>query len=535
MDTRSSQAIPVGNLAGFHLSSGELWLGHRMVRLRPQTAVVLAHLLANPGRVVGKDELLNAVWPNTVVTENSLAQCIAEIRQALGTAGRRAVWTVPRRGYRFDPPLDPPAGPAHRFVYGVVAALCAAGVFGAAISWHLSTRAAAPSADPAPRLLLEIQPLSAASRDPEQTEFAARITEVLATGLSQLPGVRIIDARHAGHRAAARYVVEGGVVGEAGRQRVDLRLTETGTGEQLWTESIDMDAGLLQVDARDVPGRVAHRLQEEVLAAGFAASAQTTGNGPPARDLALQALRLSMRGTPADNAAARGLALQALAADPDSVLGWRVLAASYLFDRSEGWGADPAGALDRAEAAARRAHAIDPRYPQVHAILGAVMAMRGRYDEALAALEAELAMGFRYDPFVHEWLGVTYLLMGKPERAIRPLETAIWLGPRDARLSNLWRTSAIAYLHIGDLCHARDDAWRAIRTPQPSPRAYETLAAVCAMYGDTECTRNATAELLRIEPHYSALRARWDVWSKAPEFRPQRADYVESLRKVGLL
>ena len=106
MDLHSSQAMPVGKFAEFHPSSGELWLGHRKVRLRPQTALVLAYLLANSGRVVGKDELLEAVWPNTVVTDNSLAQCIAEIRQALGVAGRRVVQTVPRRGFRLDPPRD---------------------------------------------------------------------------------------------------------------------------------------------------------------------------------------------------------------------------------------------------------------------------------------------------------------------------------------------------------------------------------------------------------------------------------------------
>jgi DNA-binding winged helix-turn-helix (wHTH) protein/TolB-like protein/tetratricopeptide (TPR) repeat protein len=530
MDLHSSQAMPVGKFAEFHPSSGELWLGHRKVRLRPQTALVLAYLLANSGRVVGKDELLEAVWPNTVVTDNSLAQCIAEIRQALGVAGRRVVQTVPRRGFRLDPPRDRLDATAPR---PMVLALCAAAVAGAALWWHLSTRGAAPSAEPLPRLSLAILPMAAAGREPEQAAFAAQITEGLAMSASQLPGARVIELRHAGRSAVARYVVDGGVVEDAGRLRVDLRLSDGGTGARLWTESVDMDAGLLQVEGRDIPGRVARLLQEGVLAADFAARRQA-GNGARAPDPAVQALRLWMRGTPQDNAAARALALQALEADPDSVLAWRVVAASFLLERSEAWSADPEGALDRAEVAARRAQAIDPRHPQVHAILGAVMAMRGRYDEALAALEAELAMGFRQDPLVHEWLGVTYMLMGRPRQAIQPLETAIWLSPRDARLSALWRELAIAYVHIGDLCHAREDAWRAVRTPRPMPRSYETLAAICAMSGDSECTQSATAELLRIEPRHKTVLGRADLWSTAPEFRARQADYVESLRKVGL-
>jgi len=530
MDMRSSQVMPVGKLAEFHPSSGELWLGQRKVRLRPQTALVLAHLLANPGRVVGKNELLESVWPDTVVTENSLAQCIVEIRQALGAAGRRVVQTVPRRGFRFDPPPDRLDAMAPR---PMVLAFCAAAVAGAALWWHLSTRGAAPLAEPLPRLSLAILPMAAAGREPEQAAFAAQITDGLAMSASQLPGAHVIDPRQDGRSAAARYVVDGDVVEDAGRLRVDLRLSDGGTGARLWTASVDMDAGLLQVEERDIPGRVARLLQEGVLAVDFAARRQA-GNDTRAPDAVVQSLRLWMRGTPQDNAAARALALQALEADPESVLAWRVAAATYLFERAEGWGEDPGGALDRAEAAARRAQAIDPHHPQVHAILGAVMAMRGRYDEALAALEAELAMGFRQDPLVHEWLGVTYMLMGKPRQAIRPLETAIWLSPRDARLSALWRELAIAYVHIGDLCHARDDAWRAVRTPRPIPRSYETLAAVCAMYGDSECTQNATAELLRLEPRYKTIRGGGDLWSTAPEFRAKQADYVASLRKVGL-
>jgi DNA-binding winged helix-turn-helix (wHTH) protein len=70
-----------------------------VTRLRPQTAAVLAYLLARPRAVVSKDELLREVWPNLVVTENSLVQCVREIRRELGDNQGVVVRTAPRRGY----------------------------------------------------------------------------------------------------------------------------------------------------------------------------------------------------------------------------------------------------------------------------------------------------------------------------------------------------------------------------------------------------------------------------------------------------
>ena len=70
------------------------------VPLRPQTTAVLQQLWTHAGRVVSKTELMDSVWRDVVVTDDSLVQCIKEIRQALGDDEHRIVRTLPRRGYR---------------------------------------------------------------------------------------------------------------------------------------------------------------------------------------------------------------------------------------------------------------------------------------------------------------------------------------------------------------------------------------------------------------------------------------------------
>ncbi len=69
----------------------------------PKALSVLDYLVTRPGQLVTKDELFVAVWPEAVVSEGTLAECIRGVRRALGETARapRYVETVHRRGYRF--------------------------------------------------------------------------------------------------------------------------------------------------------------------------------------------------------------------------------------------------------------------------------------------------------------------------------------------------------------------------------------------------------------------------------------------------
>ena len=84
------------------LTRGCLRLGDLDIDLRPKVFEVLRYLAENAGRLVSKQELVEAVWPNVAVTDNSLVQCIRELRNKLGDADHSLIKTVPRRGYLLD-------------------------------------------------------------------------------------------------------------------------------------------------------------------------------------------------------------------------------------------------------------------------------------------------------------------------------------------------------------------------------------------------------------------------------------------------
>jgi DNA-binding winged helix-turn-helix (wHTH) protein len=74
--------------------------------LRPKCFDVLRYLAEHAGRVVSKNELHDAVWPHVTVTDESLTQCISEIRRAIGDERRQVIKTIPRRGYLLDTPVE---------------------------------------------------------------------------------------------------------------------------------------------------------------------------------------------------------------------------------------------------------------------------------------------------------------------------------------------------------------------------------------------------------------------------------------------
>jgi DNA-binding winged helix-turn-helix (wHTH) protein len=69
--------------------------------LRPKSFALLLLLIQNAGRLLSQDQIMEALWPNVCVTENSVTQCIHDIRSALGSAACPMIQTRPRRGYLF--------------------------------------------------------------------------------------------------------------------------------------------------------------------------------------------------------------------------------------------------------------------------------------------------------------------------------------------------------------------------------------------------------------------------------------------------
>lgn len=84
-----------------------LWRASERLRLPPKDFSLLRYLVEHAGQLVKKDELFQAVWPETVVSDAALTKCVKAVRQLLedGAQAPQYIETVHRRGYRFLKPV----------------------------------------------------------------------------------------------------------------------------------------------------------------------------------------------------------------------------------------------------------------------------------------------------------------------------------------------------------------------------------------------------------------------------------------------
>ena len=237
--------------AGFALDrdSAILRRGEQVIPLRNKAFEVLRHLVENAGRLVVKDEFMWAVWPDAFVTDDSLVQCVRDVRRALDDRTQQLIKAVPRRGYVF-------AAPVHEASFAVPTIR---------------------SADRLPRLSVAVMPFVNLSGDPEQEFFADGLTDDLTTDASHIGDSFVIarntaftykgkstDARDVGRDLGVRYLLEGGVQRGGKRLRVNVRLVDTETAREVWAERFDGDRVDLFKTQDDITGRVARALELEL-------------------------------------------------------------------------------------------------------------------------------------------------------------------------------------------------------------------------------------------------------------------------------
>jgi DNA-binding winged helix-turn-helix (wHTH) protein len=213
----------------FRLDVGERLLlrDGEVTPLTPKAFEILLLLAQNPGRVMTKEELINAVWPDSFVEESNLARNISTLRKALGD--HHVIETVPRRGYRFAASV--------REVWPEPGALRPAKP-GAASQAIIHSLAALP-----------FQPLNAGECD---ACLGLRIADAVITGLSSL-GKLIVrptsavrkyaepeqDPVAAGSELKVDAVLSGSLQQSDGRIRLTAQLLSVSDGSLLWGAQFD--------------------------------------------------------------------------------------------------------------------------------------------------------------------------------------------------------------------------------------------------------------------------------------------------------
>jgi adenylate cyclase len=514
------------------LTRGCVRIGEQDIELPPKPFEVLRYLATNAGRLVPKQELYEAIWPNISVTDDSLVQCIRELREKLGDEEHRLIKTMPRRGYLFDVPVSASDVPA---VATSQASTASAGV------------ELLPPALPLPdRPSVAVLPFTSLSDDREQEYFADGIVDDIITELSRFSELfviarnssfqykgKAIDVRRVAGDLGVRYVLEGSVRRVGDRIRIAAQLIDAVTGGHRWAERYDRQLE----DVFAVQDEIAHSIVVKLPAHVNKAEIERTINKRPetwqAYDYFLQAAdtRASFGASwkAAELYEARRLLEQTLAIDPNYARAYARLAQTYFVAWNMSLDGDhlsPA-CLDRGYHLARKAVQLDPNLPEARTTLGWVLGRRGEHEAAIAEFERAMALNHNFT----DWpFAVVLVFAGDPARAIEAGERYMRLDPFYLPIApgSLGFAHYMLRQYSQALPLMRECASRA-----PNFRgAHVYLAATHAQLGNIEQAAAEAAEVLRIDPKYTIEGTQARL---TPFKRPEDAEhFFDGLRKAGL-
>ena len=559
------------------------------VVLRPKSTEVLGHLARNPTRLVSRDDLMEAVWSGVIVTDDSITQCVTEIRRALGDEGAPLLRTLPRRGYTLAaevtngdesllPPPDPsgadgvapttvPASdpreahsPAVRPRRATLAAAPAViGVILASVAGYWMLRPATPptapaaeapaAAMPAPRARsLVVLPFASQDGDPELNHLAAGITEDLTTALGRrLENVVVgsgtatayrgqaVDARRIGLELGVLHVVQGSLRRLGPMLRVNVRLLDATTGAQLWAETLDRPFAEFAMLSRTMTLRLETTLHYRLLDIQSERAGAELPRDPTVPDLILRANAQLTRAAPREGMEqARSWLQQALALDDGSADAHALLAHVAMTFVNSGWADDEAGTLGLAEHHVARALGIDPRHLRGHYVRGMIRQNQRRFDEASAEYDLVIdALPSWAVP--HMRRGFVKVLSGRPADGLPDIIEATRISPQNAFIGEWYSIAGLASLMLGRDEDALGHYLRS-RATAVHAKYMVDLASAYALVGRSEEARATLSDHLRAYPNrtMNSMRAFWFGLSENPLYRATRQRQLDALRAIGM-
>ncbi len=450
--------------------------GGTAVPLTPKAYDVLLLLIQNTGRIVTKDELMKAVWPDSFVEESNLTQTIFMVRKALDeTADRRYILTVQGQGYRFlapvteadrsEPELEAPVAvpdaigapeiplASHRRgarYWRAVVIACAAltlVLIAAYAVWPWSSRHGADKQ--AGRIMLAVLPFDNFTGDPGQEYFSDGLTEEMISQLGNLDpshlGViartSVMHYKHTqelipqiGKDLGVQYVIEGSVRRDSERVRITAQLIQVKDQSHLWAREYDRDLGhLLELQA-EIAREVANEIEFSLSGHRPIESVPRAAMAPPgaksyeAYDLYLKGRYFWNKRTPEGFRQATEYFQQAIDQDPKYGRAYAGLADTFALMST--WYVGPQNELmPKARAAALRAMELDESLAEAHASLALI---KENYDYDWPGAEKQFRRAIQLDSqyaTAHQWYAEFLSWQGRFEEASAESERARQLDP----------------------------------------------------------------------------------------------------------
>ena len=467
----------IGNLYEFgpfvlDTAQQRLTRGETVVQLTPKTYDTLLVLVENHGRLLTKDELMKAVWPDSFVDESNLTQQVSMIRRALGETGgeRRYIATIAGRGYRFEAPvkqtvkeqpLPPPVEnlpepaaipltPAPRRSALLLPALAFLALGTVALGYYFYQRA-----QPRPERLrsLAILPFQSLREDPKSDFLGFSLADAVITKLGYVRSLSVrpssaISGYKKGTidipKVAAELQVDTMLTGNFIRDGDDLRITsqliDVKTRNILWRGAFDLKYEKLLTVQDSVAQQIIKGLE-------LSLSPSEVEELKPAKQIDPLAYEYYLRGVDLyannDFPLAIKMHQKAIEIEAGYAPAWAALGrsssanASFEFGGREGYRA--------AQSAYEKALLLQPTHLDAEIYMANLFTDIGRVEQAVPLLRLALQTNPNHAE-AHWELGYAYRFAGMLEESLAECERARQLDPS----VKLTSSALNSYFYLGE-------------------------------------------------------------------------------------
>lgn len=482
----------------------------QIVPLRRQSAMVLETLLRADGSILGKEQLISHVWGKAAVSDDSLSQCISDIRRALKDNDRRLLVTHTGKGYALGRPR----------AKNIVAGLEAAPHYVATI----------------PRIA--VLAFDDFSMGEDKDFLSDAIAEGVIMQLARFKTIDVIarnssfhykgkhvDVRHIGEELGVHYVLEGSQQKSGELLKVTVQLIEAETGSHLWAHTYDLEIGDLFTIQDQIVNTIANRIGVRIQ--------HPIASADPER---VSSLHWYLRGlsnirkdfSAETNEKNKELCENAIKAGPDAPYGYVGMAWYFRNSAHFGWhNLERGHALKMGFKSAGHALRIAPENPDVHYILACLSLEANMLDQSRLALEKAIELNPSDSSYVAGSATLS-LLEGETGKAIACLEAAMGIDPY--HLDWFHGQMAWAQWELGDSVAALGSMNKMERVQQADQ---QMLAAIHADLGNVEEARKAyrTYYANGKEPTTSQYRAEWEERWISPGSLDR---WIQQMRVAGM-
>ncbi len=509
-----------------------------LVSLRPQSLRVLSILSGQAGKLVSKDNLMERVWADTHVTDDSLVQCISEIRKALGPDAGALLRTVPKQGYRLDVshvrPLRLPLLKSVR-----IAALVLISAALALSAFLLTPRQQAASEVQS----IAVLPFENLSGNDEQAYYSNGLAEELVVNLSKIADLRVVsraasfsvaqnasDPRQIAQELRVSYLVDGSVRREGQTLRITAALIDGANGENIWADSyagaeadvFDFQEAVLSELVRVLSVRLSKQERERLGVLGT--------RDADAFDNYLRGKELAGFLTASHNEQAEDAFAAAIRRDPDYAAAHAQLSIVLSMRVEYGWTSDVTNTLARAVQHAEQAVALSPDLPFAHFALGRLLSRSFIAD--LLGASAEFERAIELDPNytdAYAFYAIVQVSDGRAEEALKTIAEAFARNP----VPPYWyyMPLGLANFYLGDY-EAAEVALTELL--QRNPNLQNALRILIATYGHMGQLDDADWLVMEYEALGGVATINGIMQVTNIEHPPYREAVIEGLRLAGL-